>query len=165
MRDEDTGEAIQCPYCGSDGSEGDCEHVLAIIDRSFLECSGGYAIDRFKEFRQHIEKAFIDKLRIGAISSGRWKDDAIEELWEYAKDNYSEADGDWIEIDGDVLFRVIVELFEEAGGDEYPGLIDDGGGPGFSSAITLFHAQSPNVVFNRAVELLLGRLKSGSEIT
>ena len=156
MRDEDSGEAIQCPYCGS---EGHCKHLLAVIDRSFLECSGGYAFDRFHEFRKKIEGAFLKKLALGTSPAVKWHDDLLDDLWTYAQDNYSREDEYSVEIDRDTLFRLIVELLRESDGDEYPGTIDDGGAPGFSSAIALFHAASPAAVFDKAIALLAEHLE------
>lgn len=83
----------------------------------------------------------------------------MADLWAGALEAYS-SDDVCVSLDGDVLNRLIVELFEEAGGDQYQGPIDDGGGPGFASAITLFYAQSPREVFERALSKLNQRLGS-----
>lgn len=161
MRDEDSGEPIQCPYCGS---EADCKHLLAVLDRTFLNCTSGYAYDRFREFDTKIEDAFLKKLPLGTSPAVKWHDELLDDLWTYAKDNYSIADRDSIAIDGDTLFRLIVELLGEAGGDEYPGTTDYEGGPGFSSAITLFHAADPKEVFDEAIALLAERLETSGEV-
>jgi len=153
VRNEDTDEAIQCPHCGS---EDDCPHLLAVIDRSFLECSGGYAYDRFDEFRTTVEGSFLKQLQMGTTSSKTWNDEHVRELWIGAMEEYSKT-GELC-IDGYVLFRLIVNLLEEAGGDEHRGPIVDDGGPGFSSAITLFYANNPQEVFARAVSDLKDRL-------
>ena len=146
MRNEDTGEPIQCPHCGS---KDDCPHLLAVIDSSFLECSGGYAYDRFNEFRAKIEESFLKYLQTGKASGRKWNNPELRELWTYADSQYPET-GE-VDIDGDVLFRLIVDLLEEAGGEEYYGPIDDEGGPRFSSAITLFYSKNPQDVFERAI--------------
>jgi hypothetical protein len=161
MHDEDTGEAIQCPYCES---EDHCEHLLAVLDHSFLQCSGGYAYERFDEFDECLRKAFGPKLRDSTAASHDWKNSMITELWAWAKENAGE-DGDSVIIDGDVLLRLVVELLEDAGGDEYPGLIDTGGGASYSSVITLFHASSPKAVFNDAVKKLRELLEPGGPST
>jgi hypothetical protein len=146
MKNEDTGEAIQCPHCGS---EDDCSHLLAVIDRSFLWCSGGYAFSRFNEFHSAIEEAFLKRLQAGDVASPKWKDGRLQELWEYGTEEYGKTNEVWI--DGDMLFRLIIDLLEDAGGEEYMGPIDDEGGPGYSSAITLFYAANPQSVFERSV--------------
>lgn len=155
MRDEDSGAPIECPYCGS---EGDCKHLLAMIDLSFLECSGGYAYARFREFHGAIEDAFLRELKAGASATVKWGSPELDCLWTDAHDHYSSEDPGWVEIDGDILYRSIVEWLDEAGGDRYPGIIDDEGGPRFSSAIALFYAKSPKQVFDRATALLAERL-------
>ena len=55
MRDEDSEDLVVCPYCGR--SE-DCPHLLAVIDKTFNECSDGYAYGRYREFHEAIEKSF-----------------------------------------------------------------------------------------------------------
>jgi hypothetical protein len=169
MLDEDSGEIIRCPYCESDG---DCEHLLAVIDHSFLECSGGYAFDRLDDLHEMIERAFLKYLRQSDVGKQpqqlnvTWSNEFLEELWAYAEEKYpSEDDKDSVEIDGDVFFRLITDLLQEAGGDEYFGSIDDDGGPGFSSEITLFHAREPAAVFDNAMALLSQRLETGDRAT
>lgn len=156
MLDEDTGEPIDCPYCGS---EDECPHLLAVLDRTSLECSGGYAFDRFDEFRDAIAGVFLGRLQADAPLVTTWKDPFVLDLWNHARENYStHDDADDIEIDSDSLFGLIEDLFNDAGGEEYPGSIDDDRAPGDSSAITLFHARHPAKVFVKALTLLNGRL-------
>ena len=76
-----------------------------------------------------------------------------------AVEAYSSED-DYVSLDGYVLNRLIIELFEEAGGDQYQGPIDDGGGPGFASAITLLYAQNSQEVFELALSKLNQQLGS-----
>lgn len=154
MWDEDTGEDVECPYCGSDG---DCPHLLAVIDRTFLTCNGGYAFERFGEFRTMLEEAFRKHLRTAIGASHEWKQYYLQELWNSASKQYTVGSDD-VYLDKDVLFDLIIELLGDAGGDEYPGSIEDDGGPGYSSVIKLFHAEDPKVVFGRALSLLGTRL-------
>lgn len=154
MHNEDTGEEIQCVYCGSPD---DCAHLLAVIDKTFVECSGGWAYDRYGEFQRTIEKVFLASLLKGSDEQPVWEDPELVELWTGAVADYS-ADDEYVSLDGSVLNRLIIELFNEAGGDEYPGPIDDGGGPGFASAITLFYAQNPQDVFELALSKLSEQL-------
>ena len=156
MRDEESGEEIRCGYCRS---VGDCPHLLAVIDRSFVECSGGYAFDRYAEFGEAIEKAFLALLSMDQRGRPNWQDSDLAELWTGAAEDYSPGDED-VPLDGDCLNRLIIDLFCEAGGEEYPGSIDDGGGPGFSSAISLFYAERPREVFESALSRLRNRIGS-----
>ena len=151
MHDEDSGEEIRCFYCGSTE---DCPHLLAVIDRSFIECTGGWAYDRYDEFSSAIESSFLPLLSPGAGQSVEWGRPELAELWQSASEAYSEED-DFVSLDGYVLTRLIVELLEMAGGEQPSGSIDDGGGPGYASSISLFYARDPQQVFERA----LARLK------
>lgn len=60
MLDSDSHEAIRCPYCGS---LDDCQHLLAVVDETFGECLGGYAFDRYFEFREMVEGTLRKLLR------------------------------------------------------------------------------------------------------
>ncbi len=162
MRNEETGNTIKCPNCGS---KGDCKHLLAVIDQTFLECHGGYAFDRFNEFSQKIEKSFLTRLHATSEKLVRWDDDTINEIWSYAKKTYTKENEDWVDITGSDLFLLIDDLLFEAGGYEYPGSIGDEGGPGSSSSITLFYADNPESVFNNAIKSLSLRLKSTRNTT
>ena len=155
LRDEDTGREILCPFCGSPD---DCDHLLALIDQTFSECDGGYAFERYHEFRTRIEAAFIRSLREGGHKQRSRRKDELSELWQYARTAYSPGYED-VELDQYVLTRLIIELLEAAGGVRYSGPIDSGGGPGYSSALALFHARNPQAVFEAAVANLNLRLE------
>ncbi len=154
MKNEETGGPILCPECGS---KDDCPHLLGVIDQSFLECSGGYAYDRWSEFRSAVEESFSRRLQLNGESSTTWSDNELQELWEISLSEYSET-GELV-VDGDTLFRLIIEMLEDCGGRQYSGLIDDEGGPGFASAISLFYAQNPRAVFDAALVSLKELLK------
>jgi hypothetical protein len=88
MYDEDTGEEIRCPYCESDD---DCPHLLAVFDRAFGECLGGYAFDRFGELEGVIQERFVTLLDRGEPGKYSWNDPEIAELWTYAMEQYTQA--------------------------------------------------------------------------
>jgi hypothetical protein len=155
MRDEDTGKKIRCPYCASSD---DCAHYLALIDRTFNECSSGYAYERYHEFQTLIEVAFLRLLRRGDHKGCPWSSETLRELWEYACEAHS-LKGDDVSVDQYLLTRLIIELFEAAGAVEYPGSIDSSGAPGYCSAWTLFHAKNPRTVFEAALAKLKVLLK------
>jgi hypothetical protein len=155
MYDEDTGDAVECPFCGS---EDDCPHLLAVLDRSFNECNGGYAYSRFHEFAERITETFERELKAGRKARKPEEDGLVAELWEYAVEAYPESKE--VELDDDVLFNLVAELFDDAGGEEYPGSIIVEGGPGYTSALTVFHAEDPARVFERALSGLQQRLNA-----
>ena len=155
MRDE-SGNEIWCPYCGSPS---ECPHLLAAIDRTFSECRGGYAFERYDEFRTAIERAFLRSLRRGGAIRQSWNDPELSALWDGALKEWSIGD-EGVTIDLPTLDCVIVKLFAEAGALEYPRSVDEPStAPGFSSVITLLHAEHPRDVFEAALsnlnELLL----------
>lgn len=150
MLNENTGEEICCPYCGA---VEECPHVLAVLDVTFSSCTAGYACRRFAEFARMLGNTFIGLLRKGAKEEHSWLDGDLDELWKYAREEYSPHDEDAF-LDSRILARLIVNLFNDAGGEEYPGPVDDEGGPGCSSAITLFYAKHPMEVFNVAITAL-----------
>jgi hypothetical protein len=175
MRDEDTGEEPRCDYCGA---KSDCKHLLAVIDRSFLECYGGYAFDRFDEFTEIITKAFMSVLRTESYEH-RWKDDDLNDLWDYTVENYvpdedlyfedeEEAEEyydnchnyEWnVHLSGDNLYDLIIQLFEDAGGESHPGSLVNGEGPGMTSTVYQYYAEFPQKVFEKALSILKKRLK------
>jgi hypothetical protein len=155
MRDEYTGDEIKCPYCAS---VGDCSHLLAMIDRTFNECAGGYACKRYGDFGNIIENAFGQLLRGGEQKKSPSNDPDITELWHHALESFSSGDAE-VALDSNALDGLIEVLLIEAGAVKYPRPIDDGcGAPGFSSAITLLHAMNPKGVFESALSNLKTRL-------
>jgi len=104
MRDENTRDEVRCPYCRS---VGECSHLLAVIDRTFNECMGGYASQRYDEFRNVIENAFAPLLARGQQTKPSWNDPEIAELWDYALESRP-PNNEGISLESYVLDRLIV---------------------------------------------------------
>jgi hypothetical protein len=153
MYDEDSGEEIQCPHCGE---AGDCSHRLALIDRTFGDCTSGYCASRYNKFSKLVESAFLEQLKRGKARTFLLNDPDLDELWQCAFDEYK--DDEYVWIDGGVLTRLVINLLNHAGGEEYLGLIEDEGGPGCSSALTLYFAENPSAVVEAALSELRKRL-------
>lgn len=158
MIDEDTGEEPTCPYCGS---AEDCPHLLAVLDMTFSTCEGGYCYERFDELKEPVERAFKERL----LSTGtrpprqQWKDNYVQELWtEVLEQGLPEDIEDDLDLPGLALFELIIEVLEAADGYRIYGSLVTEGGPGMSSAMELFYAEDPKVVFEKAVEELDRRL-------
>lgn len=157
MSEDKSDDANLCTYCGA---EIGCEHLLAYIDKSFLECCGGYAVNRFLEFNKHIEDAFRIEKQRGTVASPVWKDDQINELWKFAQEQTSSDYPDDVEIDHDTLFRLIIEIMEDCGAEDFQYINDEENEqPGFSSSVSLIYADDPAKVFNAAISLFLERLQ------
>ena len=153
--DEDTGEAIRCPYCET---EDWCKHYFAAIDRSFLECSGGYARERFDELSKLIEAAFRKHLQSKQKPTIKWEDYHLQDLWDNVE---TESGGNEVYLDGSMLIELIVELFGEADTVELDGVEDDG--PGLCSAMSIFYAEDAKKAFDQALADLSGRLTAATQ--
>jgi hypothetical protein len=146
---EDTGEEPKCVICGSPE---ECEHLVADIDHTFLESWGGAFHDREYEFRSEIETVFLKLLKSGTAK--KWQHSDIEQMWDQANTDYT-AETDDLMLDGYAFYRLIVELLEAAGAIDHPGsIVDDGGGPGRTSSVSLLYADNPNVVTDKALKNL-----------
>jgi hypothetical protein len=154
MYDPQTGKPALCIFCGS---EEPCAHLLAVIDRTCVECTGGYAFGRMDELRREIECAFEAQLRSDGTNTS-WACPLISELWTYAIDEYKNSGQLWL--DGDVCFSLFIDLFDDAGGVSIP-FYFDGGIPGTASVITIVYADSPHPknVFEGALVNLRARLR------
>ena len=150
---KNTGDEIICPFCGSSD---ECHHLLALIDQTFSECSGGYLCDRYHIFRELINTAFVRLLRKGGSKQHLRRSDELSELWRYARAAYSPGDED-VALDEYVLTRLIIELLTAAGGVRYRPIESDGAS-GYCSAWALFHANNPQAVFEAALADLNLRL-------
>lgn len=158
MRDEDSNEKIKCMFCGSTD---DCEHLLAILDRSFNECCGGYLLNYYYQFQYIVEKAFSDIEKNCPNLKPSWDNYFISELWnkkmhDMPLSNYP------VSVDEYILSRLIKELLTECGGYEYMGPIagENEDIPGFSSALTIIYAENPKSVYENALLLLEKLCKS-----
>lgn len=160
--DEDSGDAVLCPYCGQDG---ECPHLLAIIDRSFLEVQSGKAMGRVSKALKAIELAFKKRLAISmeARRQPSWNDEHFHQLWEAALEAWNDSDGDQVvSIDMDVFYDLFADLLDEAGGHRYPGRIIEDGGPGFTSLLVVLHARYPTRVLKAFDKILSRRIETKS---
>jgi hypothetical protein len=149
---EDTDEEPKCLICGS---MEECGHLVAVIDRSFLECRCGEFSDREHSFRSEIEEVFLDALK--SKKSRKWSHEDIEQMWCQACEDYA-TEGEDFMLDGYAFYRFIVELLEDAGAIDHPGQVVDGGGPGMTSSVSLLYADRPNVVVDEALKNLKSML-------
>jgi hypothetical protein len=152
--DEDTGEEVVCPICTA-AEYWDCGHLVGSFDRSFCECQGGAIYNRVGRFSSIIETAFLSHLRRGSEPDLKFCD-AFPELWDAARNNYEPGE-EYLDLDGYIVQRVLIELLEEAGAYEAPGSLMDPGGPGMSSSMSLLFADDPSKVVDQALQ----RLSSG----
>tara|TARA_Y100001968_G_scaffold245982_1_gene230157 strand:+ start:1101 stop:1580 length:480 start_codon:yes stop_codon:yes gene_type:complete len=143
---EDTGEEAKCVICGSVEI---CEHCVACIDRTFLECEGGEMFDRHYEFSSAIEDAF--KTALKSELEINWENGFLQELWNERREyNDPETEEIEIELDGHVFWRLVVELLEKAGAINPEGFVCHGG-PGMTSSYSLLYAEKPGTIVDKAL--------------
>jgi hypothetical protein len=150
----DEAEQSECPMCGSND---ECHHLFACIDRTFGEWQGGYAYDRSDDFAAAVRETFERRLRSGVGTHPNWADDDLRQLWEYAEEH--NVEGEAIEVDNDALIRLLGEIFVEAGAVEIDAVWGDDM-PGYTSAVSSFYAEDPAAVFDQSLRRLKERLES-----
>lgn len=152
--------AKKCPYCGAIRRA--CDHRLAVIDRSFLTCDDGYAYNRIDEFDDLVVSTFRPLLETNKKPRFKWleyEENELQELWDYAVSSWA-PDQDYIEIDGYILMRMRMQLFNSAGAEEIQSETD-GGYPGSASAMSTFFAADSEQVFDAALLTLKEHLDAG----
>jgi hypothetical protein len=155
--DEDTGEELNCPYCGSTE---DCPHLFAVLDNSFSTCEGGYSYERFDELLESVERAFKDRLNVRRRpAKSEWKDYYVQALWaEVLEQGLPEDIENDLVLPGPASIELIVDVLNEAGGYQIYGSLVSESGAFTSSSKELFYAEDPKAVFEKAVEELDRRL-------
>ena len=152
MEVEDSDEAPKCVICGS---EEPCQHLVANIDRSFLDCYGGEFCERENEFRDQVEQTLIAHVKSGAKPV--WKVQEINQIWEWGSTHY-DKENDYLEMDSDAFYRLVAELLVDEWAIEHPGQVIDDWGPRFTSAMTLLFAEDPKKVVQSALKSLQAAL-------
>lgn len=153
--DEDSGDGIRCPYCGT---VDDCAHLVAAIDRTFGEVLGGHFFDHSKAFSDTIERTFLEALRSGKKRASPKSDLDLAELWEGAAGEYANPD-DGVWLDSLVLTRFERSLLMETDALEPIGdPVTPDTFPGQSSALALFYSENPTATVEQVFALLEDRL-------
>lgn len=155
VMDEDSGELILCPFCDSPNH---CEHLLLLVDDTFLTWIGGYAKDQMSEFTTVIKEHFVARLKDSGGQNISYSCEFLEELWSLVADHGSEGDSIWL--DDTAVHQLLYELLEHADAEQYPGgpVVGYESGPGMSSAYTLIHDRCPKTMFSKALSLLKERI-------
>jgi hypothetical protein len=129
--------------------------MLAVVDKSIVECRHGRFANYFGKFLTLLEDAFAEAMEAGEPVD--WGDELIREMWSDSVDD-CDNDPDGIAINGFLAMRLLVSLLQESDGVEYSGNTYDGGGPGLSSALSVFYAEDPEAVCNQVMAALADRL-------
>lgn len=139
-------EDVSCPYCDSHGS---CAHLMACIDP--LNYNVGGRLDGLdQEFACRVKQAFLPLLIEGAAETV-WGSEEISELWDWAKDNWEPGDEE-VEIDHDVLFRLITALLQDAA--RHSDTASQLEGFGVETEYTLVYDDCPSRVIESAIGAL-----------
>lgn len=155
MHDEETGEEIQCPYC--EATEG-CEHLVALIDKTFGEVLGGQFFERRDDFVELVEKTLLAALQAGTKRLDKAADPNLQALWIIAAEDFKPGNTA-LSTDSGPLTQLQVDLFRKAGGKEPEGCPVLEGGPGQSSALAVFYSDQPKRVVSEVFTLLNARLQ------
>ncbi len=154
MRDEETGETVCCPFCDS---ENECPHLVTIIDATNLECFGGQG-DLLEACSDLVRESLQKRLANG-LRKSPWKDSELREIWDYARSQYREQEN-YIDVDCDILLRLLGDLLSENGAEEPALSIEPDGAdsPGSSSVLRPFYAENPKKVVAAVLADLRSRL-------
>ena len=146
MRDPMTGEAIRCRYCNS---AEDCPHLLALINWDWPRSPSGRCADRFGEFRELVETAFLPRLQSGTGGKWVWSVRESNELWDYARLSFSDGDK-IVRLDGVIVAQLVIDMFDGSGGEKYSRSVENAPGPGLATVWTLYYAKNPAAVLDAA---------------
>jgi len=149
--DEDTGQEPSCIICGATG---DCPHLVACIDITFSDCSGGILYDHIGELRGFLEDAILARIKRKGVSELPCTNTVMDEIFTEAIQQYDPEYIDYVYIDERLFLNFLIDALIDSGADEFEaGLVEDGG-PGQSSAITLLYAEDPLQVIRVARKAL-----------
>ena len=149
---EDTGEPVRCPFCGS--ADGECPHLVASIDHTEGSCPGGVFFHRYELLERAITAVFAEQLRTAPDVDLDWKDPYLQEIWETARQGHLETGEP--DMSASALTDLLVDLLWDAGAVGERGVL---GGPiGWESTVERLYHEDPVAVCERAHALLLARL-------
>lgn len=158
--EEEEGTLPPCPFCGV--SDDECEHLLAIIDRNFLDFYGGLLSEASDEIQELIETTIRERKEAGGSfkhCSFGFLNSLIETPWPSmgADDGTDPADPKETEFDRFVFFDVLIEILnsiEEVQSDcSY-----QNGAPGYSSVLYTFWSINPKATFEQMMRVLRDEL-------
>ena len=86
---EDAGEPVRCPFCGS--ADGECPHPVASIDHTEGSRPGGVFLHRYELLERAINAVFAEQLRTAPDLDLDWKDPYLREIRETARQGHLET--------------------------------------------------------------------------
>lgn len=149
--DEDTGQEPSCIFCDS---KDDCPHLVAVIDRTFAECTGGALYEAIDNLREILSDKILATLSAAKDFDSGTVDDDIAAIAQQARDNHDSEYPDDIYIDEHRFLAWLTEALINAGAEEPSGHIVEEGGPGLSSALTLLYASDPRLMIETVEKTL-----------
>lgn len=158
---EETEEsAPPCPFCGVFDDE--CEHQLAIIDRSFLDFYGGLLWGKWEEIQELIEAALRERRaanRPFKPSRFEYLNSLIEMAWASMEADVDKPAGEVVdpELDQHVFFDFLIEILNSTAGVK-PDTSYEDGAPGYSSVVDSFWSENPTAAFEEMMRVLKDEL-------
>lgn len=149
--DEETGGKPTCIFCNSNA---DCEHLVAIIDKTFTNCIGGAVYNHIGNIEELLSEIIVIIKQTTGLISEHEIGLHFPPIYQAAVENFDSKYPDYIYIDTGKYFDWLVAALVDAGAEESPGYFVEEGGPGQSSALSYLYAQNPKVVVESVVNIL-----------
>lgn len=149
--DEVTAEGPSCIYCGS---REECPHLVATIDRTFAECTGGALFDHVDRLREVVSDCVLATLKKRKNAAPRVTDSELLSIINNARDKYDPEYTEEVFIEERDFLSWLIDRLVDLGAEEPSGYMIEEGGPGQSSAITLLYALEPDRLIGKIEESL-----------
>lgn len=162
MIEEETGEVVACPFCDE---EGDCEHLVAVFDMSFLSLDGGALFDRIDDLAVKVGAAAVQRLRNRPGSVKKITHPNLEELFLEVEDELRHEPPD---SDPDVeaglghLIYLCNEILADLDVEQPSSSVYEGDAPGYSSAMEIYWSARPSEVLDQLERELLEWVREGT---
>ena len=163
MIEEESLDAVRCPFCGSDT---DCEHLVAIIDMSYRSLEGGALYELIGPLCQRVGAAAARRIRADPGVVSRIRDPHVKDLLEEIEseiggpDEFGDEEGDdptWpgVAASEGTLLHLAIEILPELNVQTPSGSVFEGDSPGYSSAMEVYWSRQPEKVLGRLEKRIL----------
>jgi hypothetical protein len=149
--DEETGDEPTCIFCNSNA---DCEHLVAIIDKTFSICNGGAIYEHIYNLKEFLSEIIAGLKETTGLISEHELGLHFPPIYQAAVDSFDSKYPDYFHIDSGKFVKWLIAALVDAGAEESPGYFVDEGVPGQSSALSYLYAKNPKAV----VESVLNNL-------
>lgn len=149
--DEETGDEPTCIFCNSNA---DCEHLVAIIDKTFSICNGGAIYEHIYNLKEFLSEIIAGLKETTGLISEHELGLHFPPIYQAAVDSFNSKYPDYFHIDSGKFVKWLIAALIDAGAEESPGHFVEEGGPGQSSALCYLYAQNSKVVVESVINTL-----------